>query len=110
MGVDTVGWLVNFGALGVVLLLILTRVLVPGWVHTKLEDAHEKLQAAYDQRGEALALERQRNSDLQSLAAAGTKAMTALAEIAEEQRRQQRTPGPRTPPEGTPALSGGPPP
>lgn len=105
MDISTIQFLANFGALGVFMILILTQVLVPGWVHKEMKEAYEKLQTAYEARGDALTLERQRNADLQQLAATGTKAMTALAEIAEEQRRHRQL----TPPDGTQALSGGPP-
>jgi len=37
VGIDTTSLLLNYGALGVVLILLLTGVLVPGFVYRKLE-------------------------------------------------------------------------
>lgn len=81
MGSATAEWLLNFGATGIFLLLIITGIVVPGWVHKNTERALEKSQ-------DALAIERQRNADLQHLASLGAKAMSALAEVAQEQRER----------------------
>lgn len=85
MDISVVEWLLNFGVAGVVLLLIVTGMLVPGFIYKDLQRANEKL-------GDALAVERQRNADLQQLAATGVHALDAMREVAEE-RRQQRALG-----------------
>lgn len=82
MGIDTVQSLLNFGALGIVVILILTGVLVPGYFYRKLERENETYR-------DALSVERQRNSDLQQFAATGQKAIVALAEVAQENRVQR---------------------
>lgn len=102
MSVSMVQWLANFGVAGLVILAIMLDLLVPGNVYKDLKAANEKL-------ADALAIERQRNADLQQMAATGTKAMNALAELAEErreeeQRRRRRHSG--TPPSGIPAAAG----
>lgn len=66
MGIDVSTLLTNFGALGVVVLLV-TGVLVPGWAYKRLEHENETYR-------DALQVERQRNADLQQFAAAGQKA------------------------------------
>lgn len=80
MDVSLVPVLLNFGLGGAVIFLIATGILVPGFIY-------KELQKAYDKRGDALAVERQRNADLQQMAATGAKALDALAQLAEEQRR-----------------------
>lgn len=82
MSVSVVEWLANFGVAGVVLLLLVTGTVVPGFIYKDLQRAHEK-------QGDALAVERQRNADLQQLAATGVHALDAMREVAEE-RRQYR--------------------
>lgn len=84
MGVSTVEWLSNFGATGVVLVLILTGLLVPGFIYKKKEEENEQLRAT-------LQVERQRNADLQEFAQAGAKAMSALVQVAEEHRQPSRS-------------------
>ena len=74
MGIDTTSLLLNYGALGVVLILLLTGVLVPGFVYRKLERENETYRD-------------QRNADLQQFAVTGQKAIVALAEVAEERWR-----------------------
>jgi hypothetical protein len=69
----------NYGAFGIVLVLLLTGALVPGFFYKKLEKENETLR-------DALTVERQRNSDLQQFAVTGQKAITALAEVAQEHR------------------------
>jgi len=64
VGIDTTSLLLNYGALGVVLILLLTGVLVPGFVYRKLERENETYR-------DALSVERQRNADLQQFAVAG---------------------------------------
>jgi hypothetical protein len=82
VGIDTTQFLMNFGALGVVLVLILSGILVPGFFYRKLERENEVYR-------DALSVERQRNSDLQQFAATGQKAIAALAQVAEERRDQR---------------------
>jgi len=72
-------YLINFGALGVVVVLLVIGELVPGFAHRATERALEKSE-------KALEVERQRNADLQLTAMMGTKAMTALTQIAEDRR------------------------
>lgn len=60
-------------------LLIVIGELVPGPVYRHLQRAYEKSE-------KALEVERQRNADLQLTAMMGTKAMSALTQIAEERR------------------------
>lgn len=79
MGIDSTDFLLNFGALGVFVILMLTGVLVPGFFYRKLEKENETYR-------DALAVERQRNADLQQFAATGQKAIVALAEVAQENR------------------------
>ena len=64
MGIDTTSLLLNYGALGVVLILLLTGVLVPGFVYRKLERENETYR-------DALSVERQRNADHQQFAVTG---------------------------------------
>ncbi len=71
--------MLNFGAAGLIAFLLITGVLVPGWMYRKLEEANEKLQTA-------LTLERERNQGLQQVATTGAQAMQALVEVAKEQR------------------------
>lgn len=75
-------WLLNFGVAGVVLVLLVTGGLVPGFIYKNLQKANDKL-------ADALATERQRNADLQQMAATGAKALDALAQVAEEQRARR---------------------
>jgi uncharacterized protein YoaH (UPF0181 family) len=82
MGVSLAEWLLNFGVAGVVILLMVTRMLVPGFIYADLQKANEKL-------ADALTVERQRNADLQQMAATGAKALDALAQVAEEQRARR---------------------
>lgn len=82
VGIDIAGQLTTWGPLGLVVLLLVTGVLVPGYVHRKLEKRCEDLE-------EALKLERQRNADLQQFAATGQNALAALAQVAEERRRTE---------------------
>lgn len=109
MSVAIAQYLANFGVAGLVLLLILLGVLVPGHIYNEQVEVNKRLERA-------LELERQRNDVLQQMAATGTKAMNALAEVAEENRQQRQ--GPRrhrqrkalpdeTPPYGIPAATGG---
>lgn len=84
MGIDTTSLLLDYGALGVVLILLLTGVLVPGFVYRKLERENETYR-------DALCVERQRNADLQQFAVTGQKAIVALTEVAEEMRLAVRT-------------------
>lgn len=79
MGIDVSQLLSQYGFPGLAILLILTGVLVPGWVHKKLERDYETSQ-------DALKVERQRNADLQEALAAQQKAFAALAEVAQERR------------------------
>lgn len=79
MSVSIVEWLLNFGVAGLVILLLATGVLVPGYIYKDLMQANEKL-------NDALSIERQRNQDLQQMAVTGAKAFTALADVAEEHR------------------------
>lgn len=67
----------NAGVAGVVVLLIIFGLLVTGREHKKLERAFDKSQ-------EALALERQRNADLTLWMFTGTRALQAVAQVAEE--------------------------
>lgn len=83
MDLSSAEWFINFGALGLVLVLIMTGALVPGWVHRSLERAYEKSQ-------DALAVERQRNADLQQMTAIGSKALAALEQVAVEERERRR--------------------
>jgi Tfp pilus assembly protein PilN len=82
MGVSVAEWLLNFGVAGVVLVLIVTGALVPGFVFKDLQKANEKLT-------DALSVERQRNADLQQMAATGAKALDSLAQVAQEQRARR---------------------
>lgn len=84
MSVSVAEWLLNFGVAGVVLLLLTTGMLVPGFIYKDLQRANEKL-------GDALAVERQRNADLQQLAATGVHALNAMREVAEERRTQRES-------------------
>jgi hypothetical protein len=86
MSISTIEWLANFGVAGVVLILTITGMLVPGFIYKDLQRTNEKL-------ADALAVERQRNADLQQMAATGAHALDALREVAEEQRgwRQRDT-------------------
>lgn len=79
MSVSVAEWLLNFGVAGVVVVLMVTGLLVPGFIYKDLQRANEKL-------ADALAVERQRNSDLQQMASTGAHALDALREVAEEQR------------------------
>lgn len=108
MEVTPVEWFINGGVALVVLALVLTGVLVPGWVYKKEEKARENAEGA-------VALERARNAGLEQMAATGTKAMRALAEVAEENRRALRDDShaaalredlrrEHTPPEGIPQV------
>lgn len=81
MGVDIAQVFTTWGPLGVIVFLLLTGVLVPSWVYKKLEKENEKLLAAIN-------VERQRNADLQQFAATGQKALTALAQVAQERNDQ----------------------
>jgi len=80
VGIDTTSLLLNYGALGVVLILLLTGVVVPGFVYRKLERENETYR-------DALSVGQQRNADLQQFAVTGQKAIVALTEVAEERRR-----------------------
>jgi len=72
VGIDTTSLLLNYGALGVVLILLLTGVLVPGFVYRKLERENETYR-------DALSVERQRNADLQQFAVpAGRRLLLSL--------------------------------
>jgi hypothetical protein len=71
VGIDTTSLLLNYGALGVVLILLLTGVLVPGFVYRKLERENETYR-------DALSVERQRNADLQQFAVTGQTVSRAL--------------------------------
>lgn len=82
MSVSVTEWLLNFGVAGVVIVMIATGLLVPGFVYKDLQRANEKL-------ADALSVERQRNADLQQMAATGAKALDALREVAEEQRARR---------------------
>jgi hypothetical protein len=84
MGVSVVEWLLNFGLGGLIIFLIATGVLVPGFIYKELQRQAEKL-------SDALAVERQRNSDLQQAASTGVRALDSLAQIAEEQRARRVT-------------------
>jgi len=75
-------WLLNFGALGVVVILLVIGELVPGFSYRAVQRALEKSE-------KALEVERQRNADLQLTAMMGTKAMTALTQIAEDRRASE---------------------
>ena len=79
MDPTTIQWLLNFGALGLVFVLMVSGMLVPGWVYRNLKDANDKLQ-------DALTLERERNQGLQQVATTGAQAMQALTQLAEEHR------------------------
>lgn len=79
MGVSIVEWLLNFGLGGLIIFLIVTGVLVPGFIYKELQRNVEKL-------SDALSVERQRNADLQQMAATGAKALDALAQVAQEHR------------------------
>ena len=72
---------VNYGVAGLVVILLVTGQLVPGWVHRKLEKALEQSQ-------QALSLERERNSMLQQSSVGLVKVMTSLNEVAEENRQE----------------------
>lgn len=80
MDIDTTSFLLNYRALGVVLILLLTGVVVPGFVYRKLERENETYR-------DALSVGQQRNADLQQFAVTGQKAIVALTEVAEERRR-----------------------
>lgn len=82
MGVSVVEWLLNFGLGGLIIFLMVTGVIVPGFIYKELQRQVEKL-------SDALAVERQRNSDLQQAATTGAKALDALAQLAEEQRARR---------------------
>lgn len=82
MGVSVVEWLLNFGLGGLIIFLLATGVLVPGFIYKDLQRANEK-------KDDALAVERQRNADLQQMATTGAKALDALAQLAEEQRARR---------------------
>jgi hypothetical protein len=82
MSVSLAEWLLNFGVAGVVLLLIVTGMLIPGYIYKDLQRANEKL-------ADALSVERQRNADLQQMAATGAKALDSLAQVAQEQRARR---------------------
>lgn len=86
MGVSVVEWLLNFGLGGLVIFLLVTGVLVPGFIYKELQRQVEKL-------SDALAVERQRNADLQQMATTGAKALDALSQIAEEQRARRAIEG-----------------
>lgn len=82
MDISTVQWLANFGATGLFILLLVTGVVVPGFVYRQSEADKEKLK-------DALEVERQRNADLQQIAHLGTKAMAALSDLAAERREEE---------------------
>lgn len=82
MSISTTEWLLNFGVAGLVIVLILTGVIVPGFLYKELQRTNEKL-------ADALELERQRNTDLQQLAATGVRALDALREVAQERRGER---------------------
>lgn len=92
MSVSVVEWFANFGAVGIVIVLLLTGVLVTGKEHSRLEAENERLK-------DALAIERQRNNDLLTWASVGAQAMKAVATVAEEHSHD-------TPPHGIPAVPG----
>lgn len=96
MDVSVVEWLLNFSALGVILLLLITGALVTGREHKKLETENEKLL-------DALKVERQRNADLMTWASVGARAFQAVAEVAKEKHGD-----PPTPPGGFAAVPPGP--
>ena len=98
MTISMVQWLANFGVAGVVLLCIMCDLLVPGTIYREQKATIEKL-------NDALAIERQRNADLQQMAATGTKAMNALADLAAQQREERRR-NSETPPAGIAATGG----
>lgn len=81
MNISVVEWLANFGVAGIVVLLLTMGVLVPGFIYKDLQRANEKL-------ADALAVERQRNADMQQLASTGVHALEAMREVAEERRQQ----------------------
>lgn len=85
-------WIVNGGIAVVVIILILHGDLVPGWAYRKLEKAYKDRGTALEKVNAALDVERQRNADMQVMVAVGTRAITAVAQVAEEQRRIYHTP------------------
>ena len=88
MGVSVAEWLLNFGVAGVVIVLLVTGALVPGFVF-------KELQRAFEKQADALIVERQRNADLQQMASTGARALDALARVAqEEQSRRDQLPRP----------------
>jgi hypothetical protein len=94
MGVSLTEWLLNFGLGGVFIFLVATGVFVPGFIYKDRERVIEKLT-------DALEVERQRNADLQQLAATGAKALDALAQVAHENRALQAVSVPPPGKEGT---------
>lgn len=73
--------LTNFGALGVVLILILAGWLVPKPYFARLEEENRALR-------EALAIERQRGTDAEQAGRVTTKLIGALTDLAAEKARR----------------------
>lgn len=77
MNSTVIEWLLNFGALGIVVILLVLGELVPGIVHRNLQKAYEKSQ-------QALEVERQRNQELLITAVTGARMMSAINQVAQE--------------------------
>lgn len=105
MEIPPLEWFINGGLALVLLVMILGGVLVPGWIYKKEERARRAAEEKAD------TLERALSIAMGQLAATGTKAMQALADVAQENREGlravrgdvsadplKRLPG--TPPEG----------
>ena len=69
--------LINLGWGGIILMLLITGSLVTGREHKRLEDENDNLK-------QALATERQRNSEMLVWAATGSRALQAVAQVAQE--------------------------
>lgn len=87
MDTALVSLFVNAGLAGVVVILLITGILITG-------REYERVLRALEKSEDALALERQRNADLLVWASTGTRALQAVARVAEEAAPQQRAGSP----------------
>ena len=83
MDTSIVTALTNFGALGVVLILIMIGWLVPKPFFDRLEDENKHLK-------EALRIERQRGTDAENAGRVTTQLITALQDVVTEKHRERR--------------------
>jgi len=90
--VDTalVTLLINLGWGGIILVLLVGGQLVTGREHKRLE-------GDYDRSQQALQIERQRNAEMLVWAATGSRAMQAVAQVAQERAQPPPPPAEENP-------------